>query len=506
MSWRLAAAAAGALLLATLAGSTASARPDAGALAVGPLESAISDPTAFLGPDAETALQHTHAAGATAVRLILPWQSVAPEPRSTTKPSGLTTSNPADPAYRWEAIDAEVKLAVANELEPILDIVGVPLWAEVDHGVMPPGPLSSPTFRPSVKELASFATAAARRYGGGFQGLPRVRYWQVWNEPNLTLYLSPQYVRGKPVAAQVYRAMVNGFADSVHAVHADNQVVAGGLSPSTSRIPNSQTYAQGPLAFMRELLCLSAGAHPRPTCSTRVKFDIFSVHPYTTGGPTEHAKLADDVFLGDLPKVAALLRAGVRNGQIQSRGPVRFWVTEFSWDSNPPDPLGVPIGLEARWIPEAMYQMWRSGVSLITWFRLTDDQLKISPYQSGLYYNHSNDNRVRMANDSPKPTLASFFFPFVAYAENGRLLVWGRTPWGQPERVLVERTTGSGWRPVGILTTSRFGVFTKTFPIAGTTGSVRARVVGADAVTDQEQSRPFSLKRPKDLIVGPFGK
>jgi hypothetical protein len=35
---------------------------------------------------------------------------------------------------------------------------------------------------------------------------------------------------------------------------------------------------------------------------------------------------------------------------------------------------------------------------------------------------------------------------------------------------------------------------------------VRARVVGADAVTDQQQSLPFSLVRPKDFIAFPFAQ
>ena len=47
--------------------------------------------------------------------------------------------------------------------------------------------------RPSVAELTDFVTAAAQRYGGGYQGLPRVRYWMLWNEPNLDNYLRPQF-------------------------------------------------------------------------------------------------------------------------------------------------------------------------------------------------------------------------------------------------------------------------------------------------------------------------
>jgi hypothetical protein len=67
-----------------------------------------------------------------------------------------------------------------------VDIVDAPGWAEpsgVAHGTTP---------NPSA--FGDFARAAASRYGGSFAGLPRVRYWQAWNEPNLNLYLKPQWV------------------------------------------------------------------------------------------------------------------------------------------------------------------------------------------------------------------------------------------------------------------------------------------------------------------------
>ena len=49
-----------------------------------------------------------------------------------------------------------------------------------------------------------------------------------------------------------------------------------------------------------------------------------------------------------------LLDAAARTRHVRSRAPVRFWVTEFSWDTNPPDPRGVPVKLQARWLSEAL--------------------------------------------------------------------------------------------------------------------------------------------------------
>ncbi len=124
---------------------------------------------------------------------------------------------------------------------------------------------------------------------------------------------------------------------------------------------------------MRELLCMSAGDHPHPTCAKTIHFDIWAHHPYTSGGPTHKALNPDDVSIGDLPEMKRLLDAAVKAGHVVSRQRIRFWVTEFSWDSQPGDPKGVPAGLHARWVSEGLYRMWQSGVSLVIWFNLRDD-------------------------------------------------------------------------------------------------------------------------------------
>jgi hypothetical protein len=154
---------------------------------------------------------------------------------------------------------------------------------------------------------------------------------------------------------------------------------------------------------------VSKGTHPHSTCRDAVHFDVWSHHPYTTGGPFGRAKIRDDVMLGDLPRMRALLRAGVRLHHLVSSHPVKFWVTEFGWDTRPPRPNAAPLGLAARWTAESLHQMWLSGVSLVTWY-LLQDYPSPSPYQSGFYFNSDS-----LADARPKPSLTAFRFPFVAY-------------------------------------------------------------------------------------------
>jgi len=329
-------------------------------------------------------------------------------------------------------------------------------------------------------QYAAFALAAVRRYSGRTTGAPRVRYWEAWNEPNKIP--GPPFKAG---AASWYRQMVNAFAAGVH-TEPGNVVIAGGLAPF------GISTAVAPLAFMRSLLCLSSGRPPRATCSTPVHFDIWSTDPYTAGGPTHHAYRKDDVSIGDLPEMKAVLEAGVRLRHIVSTQPVRFWVTEFSWDSNPPDPAGVPAALEGRWVAEALYRMWSAGVSLVTWFLLRDQPVHTSPYQSGLYFRGPS-----FAYDRPKPALTAFRFPFVAFAQSKKVFVWARTPTGKGGTIVVEQHGSSGWRRVAALRANRVGIASATFAMRAH-GALKARIGG-------NTSLPFSLVPPPDQVYQPFG-
>ncbi len=169
----------------------------------------------------------------------------------------------------------------------------------------------------------------------------------------------------------------------------------------------------------------------KPGCSARAKFDIWANNPYTTGGPTHESAGVDDVSLGDLPKMARLLKAARKAGKIVTDlKSVPYWVTEFSWDSKGPDPGGVPMKRHARWTAEAMYRAWNAGVSRFFWLSLRDwPRPGGLPYsetiESGLYFRAN-----KIENDRPKRTLAAFRFPQVAFAKPSRraVLVWGRTP------------------------------------------------------------------------------
>jgi hypothetical protein len=184
------------------------------------------------------------------------------------------------------------------------------------------------TYKPSADDFASFALATAKRYSGTFEGCPRVRYCQAWNEPNLTLDLNTQLVDGKPVSPGWYRDMVNAFAGAAHSVHRDNVVVAGGLAPFFDNSPEitRQNPDWGLLTFMRNLLCVSKDL--KSTCNARVDFDVWSTHPYVSRHTTRSRRTTcrSETF----PEMRAVLDTAIRAGHIVWAHRPQFWVTEFS--------------------------------------------------------------------------------------------------------------------------------------------------------------------------------
>ena len=444
-----------------------------------PLRTGFMD-SVFEGSQQSTAFPMAAAAGATYVRLAVRWRGIAPASR----PLDFVATDPTSPGYNWAGLDAVIQDADAAGLTPILDIAAPPAWA---WRTAPKG-VNSGT--PNAADLGDFATALATHYDGSIPGVPAEHVFQVWNEANNSLDLNP-------ASGSTYRAMVNAVANSVHAVDPTNLVVAGSLDPFGHPKTKKQAwYSVAPLAFMRSLLCLSKGAHPHATCHDPVHFDVWSHHPYTFGGPFGHAKLPDDVELGDLPRMRALLQTGVRLGQVVSANPVQFWVTEFGWDTNPPRPHAAPLGLAARWTAESLHQMWLSGVSLVTWF-LLEDYPSPSPYQSGFYFFAPS-----LADARAKPGLTAFRFPFVAYLQKKTVGIWGRDATSDRELVTIQRRHGKGgrWRTVARVSSNANGIFLATLKLKATKKDwLRAVAPGSG------NSLAFSLTRPKDPRIGPWG-
>jgi hypothetical protein len=474
-----------------------SSSPSESAARIGqPLRTGFVDPVALLtdGPIAATRMKR---AGATYARVGVSWRSVAP----SSQPREWDPWSPTDPNYSWGPTDKLVREITRAGLIPVLTLLETPRWANAFPRCHK-GKLCAP--RP--RDYRKFARAAALRYSGRLPGLPRVRYWQAWIEPNLSGLLIPQRRgsfdvaqkgKGRFISPYIYRGLVNAFAAGVKSVSPTNLVIAGGTQPWAAQ------YAVPALAFMRAMLCMKGRRDPQPkeSCGARSRFDIWSHHPYTNGPPNYDypgPAFRDDVSIVELPMMHTLLRAAESAGHIRTnRSRVAFWVDEFSWDTDPPDPHGVPWRLHARWTANALYRMWKAGVSTVIWFQLRDGEDLGLPhgkqYESGLYLRGET-----LADDRPKRSLRAFEFPFVALRHGGGIYVWGRTPDSSQTPVSVEARAQGRWTQVLRVRPDRYGVFHRLIPDSELAGPLRARVSGDDSL-------PYPMKPFKIFYLHPFG-
>ena len=316
------------------------------------------------------------------------------------------------------------------------------------------------------------------RYSGSFPDpaqpgatLPRVRFWEPWNEANIPAFFSA------PDAAGAYRNLLDTAYRQLKSIHGDNLVLMGGFA-AVSPVPNSVP----PLNFAAELMCQSLHGSRWVTihgCQP-AHFDALAAHPYSIAAtPTKHAFKRGDLIVGDIGTLRGLLRAA---GRVAHRY-YPLWVTEFGWYTNPPNTqIGDPPKVAARYVEYALYEMWKAGASVVIWYsalELTGDNFA----GAGLY----------SAPGQPKSTLGAMAFPFVAGVRRGSGFGWGRAPTSGGRRVIVERAAGRRWVRVATARTGSDGVFYVRFGARGN-GFYRAHVSGGPT-SFTYNSRPIPPKR-----------
>jgi hypothetical protein len=420
------------------------------------------------------ALDRSAQARAGFVLVYVSWRDVAP----ASPPPGFAAANPADPAYDFESTDAAVRGAAARGLRVLMAFVNAPSWAE---GPDRPPQDKAPegTWRPNPIDVGDFTRALAARYSGTFMGLPAVRYWQLWAEPNLAVNLGPQFEGNTPVGFEVYRPMLNAFYANLKAVSPQNQVISGGTAPYGGLTPASGLVFQRmqPLTFWRGLLCYTAGkkqkkkkkkkgkkAAAKPErrliplpCPNPARFDIAAHHPINVGAPTRAALNADDVSTPDLHKLKRILNAAARSGRVIPGVAKPLFATEIWWNSNPPG-RGLPLGRHARYLEQSFYILWKQGVQAVFWFQVRD----LVPDPGG---HPIPTTGLFLRDGQPKPALKAFQFPFVTERlSRDRVRAWGMAPRGGKVKIQIKR---KGFRKLKTLKAGSNRVFVGKLRLRG---------------------------------------
>ncbi len=457
-----------------------------------PLTTGFVDTDVFNSPNPlvrDTWLGEAKNSGAGIIRINALWGSLAPtQPKSPT--------DPADPAYHMASLDATVKSARARGLEVFLTVYHAPAWAE---GAGRPADAPAGSWKPDPKAFGEFGQMLATRYSGTYDGLPRVHYFEAWNEPNLSVYLTPQLEGGVPYSPTRYRELLNAFYAGVHLGQPDAEVMGGATAPAGDDDPTNPKIPGiprlHPMIFLRDLFCLDDSLRPL-NCSDTPKLDILSAHAINViVAPAAPASNPDDVWIADFHKLSSLLEAAEAAGHVDPAGTHPIWATEFWWITNPPNPIGVSLETQARWVEQGLYLLWKQGVSTVVNWTIRDTQFDpnqpLGPQAtSGLF----------LYDGTKKPAYDAWRFPFVA--ERGSepdTQIWGKAP--EAGQLSVQLKRPSGWETIGQLSVQSGQVFTASLPVTGE-ADLRATVGGS-------VSLPWHLKdsTPPETTIdrGPSG-
>ena len=315
------------------------------------------DPSLRWGADRASMLDRARRAGATVIRTTVDWSDAAPRRPSSPR-------SPFDPVYRLADVDDLARQSQLRGMELLITIWGTPGWANGGQ---------EPNHAPErADDLADFAQALADRYSGRHPGYPAVRLFSAWNEPNLELFLAPQFdVQGRSVAPTAYARIAEAIYDGVKRGNGDAVVAIGETSARGRDIPATgpaqESHSPGTFAQ------LLADADPE------LSFDAWAQHPYPTRPNNPPAEPVRWPGVG----LTSLERFGDALGDWFGRDEVPLWLTEYGHKTQPTEELGVPPLDQARYAREALgAAAGNPRVRMLVWFVLRDSPG--NPWQSGL--------------------------------------------------------------------------------------------------------------------------
>ena len=310
------------------------------------------DPSFRWSPSRQENLQAAAAAGGTVIHTTASWPGIAP-----TRPADA--SDGSDPAYQLGDLDELVAKAALYHQRVMIDITGTPKWAN--------GGLSPNHLPKRLSDFTAFAEMLASRYNGS-NGHGTVGLYSVWNEPNLQLFLTPQYAGKKIVGpanyAKLYKAAYAGIKAGNSAAH----VAIGETSARGRDKPLTTASASVAPATFARLVAQTPG----------LRFDAWAHHPYPTAKnlpPTQKVRYPN-VTLSTMPQFEKDLKKWFHRT-------VPIWITEYGHETKPGDPQGVSTATQAAYARQALTIARNDpDVQMFIWFTFRDSSS--NPWQSGL--------------------------------------------------------------------------------------------------------------------------
>jgi hypothetical protein len=259
----------------------------------------------------------------------------------------------------WAKYDHIVDLTDQYGLAIIARLNGpMPVWS------LPEGATNRSTPPANIQDFVDYAAAVAQRYQG------RIRYYQVWNEPNLY----PEW-GDQTVSAEDYTDLLCRTYAALKAIDPENVVITGAIGP-TIDLSGVNAYD---LLYLQRMYQAGAGA-----C-----FDVLSVQGYGLwSGPTDRRLRQTTINYQRHLWIRDMM---VQNGDAHKP----IWISEAGWNPIPNDPSiayldrygRVTMEQAAAWGPmayERAIKEWPWIGVICWWYFKPSDEREIN--QSNYYF------------------------------------------------------------------------------------------------------------------------
>jgi hypothetical protein len=300
---------------------------------------------------------------ATYVRVMVGWSETLPPSQVKLKKA------PKKKNYTWALYDRMIDQAKANgfKLEFVLN-GPTPAWADGQKKVR------RIPYRPNATEYGKWVYSAVKHFSA--KGVKR---YSIWNEPNHAGSLTP--LKETP---QIYRALYKAGYAQARKASKSAELLIGETAPYQK---TGQSLA--PLAFLRQVLCVSADYRTRSKRCPKFQANGYAHHPYDNFFPPTRSRSGrDNSTIGSIPRLTTALDKLAKVGALRKAtgGKMPVYLTEYGYFSTTANTNTVAVKPESKRATYARDSFTKAynnpRVKQLTWYQIVEPPKTRGTYAS----------------------------------------------------------------------------------------------------------------------------